>query len=93
MSALVCSISGSPLVQGVVSNKSGHLYEKSTISHYIARQGTCPHTGVPLSSADLIELASSNTQVLPSQGNVPTLSQKMGNEFDALVLETHMLKQ
>jgi len=48
MSAIVCSLSGAPLIHGVVSAKTGHLYEKSTILHYISLHGACPHSGIPL---------------------------------------------
>lgn len=54
MSAIVCSLSGAPLIHGVVSSKTGHLYEKSTILHYISLHGTCPHTSIPLQANDLI---------------------------------------
>lgn len=54
MSALVCSISGAPLSRGVISVKTGHLYEKSTILHYIALNRSCPHTAIPLENKDLV---------------------------------------
>lgn len=47
-------MSGAPLVQGVVSAKTGHLFEKSTVLHYLSLHSTCPHTGIPLEPKDLI---------------------------------------
>jgi pre-mRNA-processing factor 19 len=93
MSALACSISGAPLTTGVVSSKTGHLYEKSTILHYIALHGTCPHTGAQLTASDLVGLTPAPVQVLPSQQSIPSLVEKLQGELDALILETHMLKQ
>ena len=74
MSALVCSISGSPLINPVVSSKTGHLYEHSTILHYISIHGKCPHTGVPLDSSHLTELANKNTTILPGQQSISSLT-------------------
>ena len=93
MSALACSISGAPLVNGVVSAKTGHLFEKSTILHYLGLHGTCPHTGAPLTPADLVELTPTPVHVLPAHQSIPPLVEKLQGELDALVLETHMLKQ
>lgn len=93
MSALVCSISGSPLVHPVVSAKTGHLYEKSTIQHYLTLYNTCPHTETPLEPKDLIELANTNTSILPSQQSVPALAEKLSGEMDVMIMEAHLLKQ
>lgn len=49
MSALICSISGHPIVQGVICSKTGHIYEKSTILKQITVYGVCPHTNQPIS--------------------------------------------
>ena len=93
MSALACSISGAPLSAAVVSSKTGHLYEKSTIIHYLSLHANCPHTGQPLTPQDLVDITPSNTILLPSQQTVPALVEKLQGELDALILETHMLKQ
>ena len=93
MSAMVCSLSGAPLIQPVVSSKTGHLYEKSTILQYIALHGTCPHSGQPLDRSNLTELVNFNTAILPSHQNIPTLTEKLSSEMDVLILEAHMLKE
>jgi hypothetical protein len=54
--AQVCAMSGEPPVEPVVSRKTGHMFEKRTILTYILESGTCPITGQPLSSDDLLEL-------------------------------------
>jgi pre-mRNA-processing factor 19 len=56
MSALVCSLSGNPIIEGAISIKTGHLYEKSTILKHIKAFGTCPHTNQPLSNTDLVDV-------------------------------------
>lgn len=80
-------------MNGVVSTKTGHLYEKSTILHYLAVEGRCPHTGVQLSADDLVEVIPASTYVLPAQSSLPLLAEKLQNELDSLILETHLLKQ
>lgn len=93
MSALVCSLSGSPLMHPVVSNKTGHLYEKSTILHYISIYKVCPHTGSPLDASNLVDIVNTNTTILPSQQTVPLLTEKLLSEMDVMILEAHLLKQ
>jgi pre-mRNA-processing factor 19 len=92
MSAIVCSLSGAPLVHPVVSATTGHLYERSTIHHYIVLHGTCPHTGTPLVPSQLVELTGSNTAILPGHQSVPSLTDKLAAEMDVLVMEAHLLK-
>lgn len=60
MSAIVCSLSGSPLTEPVISLKTGHVYEKSTILRHIEAYSNCPHTKAPLSPNDLLPLAITN---------------------------------
>jgi pre-mRNA-processing factor 19 len=60
MSALVCSLSGNPIIEGVISVKTGHLYEKSTILKHVKAFGRCPHTNQPLTSADLVDVQNLN---------------------------------
>ena len=52
-----CSLSGSPTIDPVISLKTGHIYEKSTIQKHISVYATCPHTNQPLSHSDLLGLA------------------------------------
>lgn len=49
MSIAVCAISGAPLVEAVLSVKSGHLFEKSTIVKHLNSFPYCPITNQPLS--------------------------------------------
>lgn len=60
MAAVICSLSGSAPIEGVISLKTGHVYEKSTIMRHIQAYGTCPHTNQSLSLSDLLPLATNN---------------------------------
>lgn len=54
-----CSISGEPPQDPVVSQKSGHVYERRLILKYINENGTDPITGEKLEETDLIAIKAS----------------------------------
>ena len=54
-----CSISGEPPQDPVVSQKSGHVYERRLILKYITENGTDPVTGEKLEETDLISIKAS----------------------------------
>lgn len=54
-----CSISGEPPQDPVVSQKSGHVYERKLILKYITENGTDPITGEKLEESDLITVKAS----------------------------------
>ena len=57
MSVTTCALSGQPLIEPVVSTKSGHVFEKSLILKQISMTGQCPITGPNLNAMDdLLEL-------------------------------------
>ena len=93
MSTLKCSLSGNPLIHGVVSTKSGHLFEKSTIFKQITANGTCPHTGQPLVIDDLIELQTNNPSITQSYADPSKLIEKLKNQYEELVLDTYYAKK
>jgi len=47
-SSIFCSLSGSPIVEGVIDKNTGFIYEKSTILCHLKTYGTCPHTNAAL---------------------------------------------
>ena len=51
-----CAISGEQCRNGVVSIKSGHIFEKELIEKYIDTVGICPITNQELSRKDLVEI-------------------------------------
>ena len=54
-----CAISGEPPQDPVVSQKSGHVYERRLILKYINENGTDPITGEKLEEGDLIPIKAS----------------------------------
>ncbi|KZT06287.1 nuclear matrix protein NMP200 [Laetiporus sulphureus 93-53] len=91
-----CSISGEPPQDPVVSQKSGHVYERRLILKYITENGTDPITGDKLEESDLITVKANpkaSAPRPPSATSVPALLHTLQNEWDALMLETFSLKQ
>lgn len=93
MASLTCSLSNSPLVQPVVSLKTGHLFEKYLILKYISVYGKCPHTDVELTEKDLLDVRDADTTIQKGQQSIPSLVEKVSKEFDSLLLEAHYLKE
>ncbi|KAG2485908.1 hypothetical protein HYH03_015352 [Edaphochlamys debaryana] len=88
---MFCSISGTVPEQGVVSTKSGHLYEKTLIEKYVRETGKCPVTGEALSLDDLLPLKVNKT-VKPrptTATSIPGLLSLFHDEWDATMLELH----
>ena len=54
-----CAISGEPPQDAVISQKSGHVYERRLIIKYIEENGTEPITGDKLEESDLITIQAS----------------------------------
>lgn len=93
MSALICSISGNPIIHGVVCTKTGHLYEKSTILKQLATTGVCPHTNQPLSEIDFVDLKITNPSVTHSFSDPSKIIEKIKTQYEELVLETYYAKK
>lgn len=92
---VLCSISGQPPVNPVVSIKTGHVFEKSLIEKHLQVTGTCPVTKEDLSVEDLLPLkGNSAIKPRPPQAtSIPGLIQLFQTEWDAVMLETYQLKQ
>ena len=92
---MLCAISGEAPREPVASRKSGNVFEKRLIEAHIAENHTDPVTGEDLSTEDLIELKSPQvvTPRPPNLTSIPALLSAFQNEWDAIVLETHTLKQ
>ncbi len=88
---MFCSISGTVPEQGVVSVKSGLLFEKDLIEKYVRETGKCPVTSEPLSSDDLLPLKVNKTvkpRTAPAT-SIPGLLGLFHDEWDATMLELH----
>ncbi|KAH8722466.1 WD40-repeat-containing domain protein [Phaeosphaeriaceae sp. PMI808] len=92
---MLCAISGEAPRDPVASRKSGNVFEKRLIEAHIAENHTDPVTGEDLAVEDLIELKSPQvvTPRAPNLTSIPALLSAFQNEWDAIVLETHTLKQ
>eukprot|EP00210_Caulerpa_lentillifera_P004417 g4214.t1 len=92
---MLCSISGQVPQTPVVSVKSGLIFEKRLIEHEIEEHGLCPKTQEPLSLSDLVEIKLDKVaKPRPSAGtSIPGLLSIFHNEWDALMLESHSLRQ
>ena len=93
MSALVCSLSGNPLIHGVISTKTGHLFEKSTILKQISTYGLCPHTNQTLSVEDLVDLNITNPSVAQGFSDPSKIMDKVKNQYEGLVVEAYYVKK
>lgn len=94
MSWNICSISGNPTEDPVISKKTGHLYERRLITKYIESTGECPITHQSMTLEDIIPLQVNKT-VKPRPINatsIPSLITVFQNEWDAMMLETFSLK-
>ena len=95
MSVTTCALTGQPLVNPVVSVKTGHVFEKDLIKKHIEQTGQCPITGVDLTWADFVELSVSKA-ALPKPlvaNNIPGILQMFQGEWDSLMLEVFHLRK
>jgi hypothetical protein len=93
--ALLCAISGNVPEAPVVSLKSGHVFEKSLITKYVAETGKDPISGQELSADELLPLNTSKT-IKPRSSTATSIPGLLGlfhDEWDALMLEHHTLRQ
>jgi pre-mRNA-processing factor 19 len=93
--ALLCAISGNVPEVPVVSIKSGHVFEKSLITKYVSETGKDPISGQELTQEDLLPLNTSKT-IKPRASTATSIPGLLGlfhDEWDALMLEHHTLRQ
>ena len=92
---MFCSISGVVPEQPVISVKSGHVFERSLVEKYVKETGKCPVTSESLSLDELVPLKTNKTvKARPSPASsIPGLLGIFHDEWDALMLETHTLRQ
>lgn len=93
---MICALSGEPVVDAVVSPRSGAVFERKLIETYISTAGKDPINDEPLTSLDLISLAvpaEITPPKPPSFSSIPTMLAAFQNEWDALALETYSLRK
>jgi pre-mRNA-processing factor 19 len=92
---MFCSISGTVPEDPVISKKSGHLFERRLIEKYIRETGKCPITQESLSLEELLPVQNAKTvkpRTTPAT-SIPGLLGIFHDEWDALMLESHNLRQ
>jgi pre-mRNA-processing factor 19 len=92
---MFCAVSGSVPEAPVVSTKSGHVFERSVAEKYVKETGKDPVTGEPLSVEELLQVKA-NKAVKPrtaAAASIPGMLGLFHDEWDALMLETHALRQ
>ncbi|KAG7889426.1 hypothetical protein KL936_003000 [Ogataea polymorpha] len=95
---MICSISGNPAQEPVLSTKSGHVFEKRLVEEYIAQHGTDPISGDSISLEDLvaIQVSASDKPLVVRESastSIPSLLSLFQREWDALALETFELRK
>lgn len=92
---MICSISGEPAQEPVLSPKSGHIFERRLIETYIQENSKDPINGEELAVEDLLEV-NTNTPTRPKPPqytSIPSLLQAFQNEWDATAQEVFSLRQ
>ncbi|GBF98278.1 spliceosome nuclear pre-mRNA splicing factor [Raphidocelis subcapitata] len=92
---MFCSISGNVPEDPVVSKKTGHVFERRLIEKYVQETGKCPVTQGELALDDLLPLSTNKTvkpRATPAT-SIPGLLGLFHDEWDALMLEMHALRQ
>lgn len=79
----------------IALTRTGNVFERRLIEAYISEHGKDPVTNEDLATDDLVELKSSRTirPRPPTLTSIPSLLSVFQNEWDALALETHTLRQ
>lgn len=93
--SMLCAISGTVPEHPTVSKKTGHIFERSLITKYVSETGKCPITGAELTEEDLLPVATNKTIKPRSSAatSIPGLLGLFHDEWDALMLEHHTLRQ
>lgn len=94
--ALICAISNEVPEQPVISQVSGHVYEKRLILKFINDNGTDPMNNQALTPENLIDIKSNTPLVKPkppSATSIPALLKGLQDEWDAVMLHSFTLRQ
>merc|ERR1719204_1755140 len=80
----------------MISQKSGHVFERAVIEKIIKSEGRCPVTNEPLTLGDIVAVQAPEKVVqarAPSDTSITNLLKIFQNEWDALMLESFKLKK
>lgn len=93
--SFVCALSNEVPQEPVYNRASGHVYERRLIEKYIRENGKDPVTGGECTVEDLQDIkATTPVRPRPPQAtSMPALLKMQQDEWDAIMLETFMLKK
>lgn len=95
---MICTISGNPTSEPVLSLKSKKIFDRKLLLEYISQNGTDPVTGDPMTEDDLVSIddsinIKSITTKKSNQDSIPSMLSMFQNEWDALALELFTLRK
>lgn len=99
MSFNICSLSGMPVIDPVISKKTGHIFEKRLIIKHIEVTGRCPITKHELCKDDLIQVKSDNSSLKMERPrsvlgtSMPGMFKELQSQWENILLETSGLKK
>lgn len=94
---MICAISGEEVKDPIVSPKSGAVFERKYIEHFVSTNGTDPINNETLTIDELIPLrvqasfASNSAQ--PSNTFIPNILSTLQSEYNAMVAEISTLRK
>ena len=93
---LVCTITGKPTTEPVVSLKTGKIYEKSTLQKHIDMYGTSPFNNAPMGHEDYISIKgqTDSTEATPlDKQSVHELVAMLRDDYDSVAIESFSMKK
>lgn len=94
---MICAISGEEVKDPIVSPKSGAVFERKYIEHFVSTNGTDPINNEKLTIDELIPLrvqasfASNSAQ--PSNTFIPNILSTLQSEYNVMVAEISTLRK
>lgn len=95
MSYNICALSGKITIHPVICLKTGYIFNKDLIEHYIDSTGKCPITQIELKKDDLMEIKG-NEFSKPrniNDSSINGLFASLKDEFDSRVNDVSRLKK
>ncbi|QPG73231.1 hypothetical protein FOA43_000538 [Brettanomyces nanus] len=95
---MICSISGEPTSNPVLSLKSRRIFDRKLISQYISQNQKDPINEEPMTEDDLVSIDDSiNSSIVltrkSNQDSIPSMLAMFQNEWDSLSLEIFELRK
>ncbi|VEU22217.1 DEKNAAC103247 [Brettanomyces naardenensis] len=95
---MICSISGEPTSDPVLSLKSRRVFDRRLIAEYLAENGKDPISEEPMTESDLVAIDTSVTSNVvttrkSNQDSIPSMLAMFQNEWDSLSLEIFELRK